>query len=80
MYDSLFGNCLKTDELENKLWYVTMAKKIYKIKYTFNMLPSLLNTEGVTLMEACGNTSELEIFEAVALTDLIEFKWKAYGR
>jgi hypothetical protein len=31
-------------------------------------------------MKACGETNELEIFETKVLTELIDFKWKNYGK
>ena len=49
-------------------------QKVYKIQYTLNLLPNI--DESVdSLMEACGETDELEIFECEVLKNFIEFKW-----
>jgi hypothetical protein len=34
----------------------------------------------VSLMELCADTEELEIFETDAIKDIIDFKWRVYGR
>lgn len=56
-------------------------KKVYRIKYTLNILPSINDHENSSssLMRACGSTDELEIFKSKALGDLLEFKWCAYA-
>lgn len=54
------------------------SKKIYKIKYTLNILPSM-SEEEETLMNTAGQTDELEIFDCKALIDYIEFKWTNYA-
>lgn len=43
-----------------------------------NLLPNI--DESIdSLMEACGETEELEIFECKVVNDLIEFKWNQYA-
>ena len=68
--------------------------KIFKINYTLNLLPRLgehyyqdpktdeykMVTPECSLMELCGATEELDIFECPALTQVIDFKWDAYAR
>jgi hypothetical protein len=54
------------------------SKKLYKIKYTLNILPSMCEDHG-TLMDTAGQTDELRIFECKALIDYIEFKWTNYA-
>ena len=52
--------------------------KIYKISYILNLLPNIDESTD-SLMEACGETDELEIFECKVLRDFIEFKWNSYA-
>ena len=51
---------------------------MYKIKYTLNILPSIDEFED-SLMNACGETVEVEIFESKVIRDLIEFRWNKYA-
>jgi hypothetical protein len=53
--------------------------KIYKIKYTLNVLPGMLEEDDGTLMDTAGQTDELSIFSCKALIDYIEFKWINYA-
>ena len=50
---------------------------MFTIKYSLNILASLANN--MDLMDACGNTEELEIFATRTLQDLINFKWDTYA-
>jgi hypothetical protein len=34
----------------------------------------------VSLMALCSETEELEMFETEAMKDIIDFKWRMYGR
>lgn len=54
------------------------SRKIHKIKYTLNILPSMSEEQG-TLMDTAGQTDELGIFDCKALIDYIEFKWTNYA-
>jgi hypothetical protein len=36
--------------------------------------------EDVSLMNLCGETEELDIFETASLQQVIQFKWDTYGR
>lgn len=67
MYSDIFGDYGNDDEQEEDT-------KIYKIGYMLNLLPNIDETHD-SLMEACGETEELEIFECKVLRDYIEFKW-----
>ena len=69
-YREIFGDM--DENLEDQMKY-------YKIKYSLNILPSISpnSTEDTTLMDVCGNTDELEVFDSKALSDLLEFKWKS---
>jgi hypothetical protein len=68
------------------------TRKISKIKYSINLLAQvsmyIQDNEGslekinedISFMSLCGETEELNIFEAMSLQTLIKFKWKKYGR
>jgi hypothetical protein len=43
---------------------------MYKIKYTLNIIPSLLETH-ISLMDVCDDTEELEMFGTKTLQTLI---------
>ena len=67
--------------------------KIYKIRYTLNMVPILGNhiiidsksgsrtelNSDLRLMQTCTDSEELSMFKASALQDVIQFKWDQYG-
>ena len=67
-------------------------KKLYKIKYKINMLPligiymirdadneKMFVNEGLSIMDLCSKTSEINVFLSRQVDDLIEFKWKKFG-
>ena len=54
-------------------------KKVYKIRYTLNILPSM-SEKVTTLMDALGETEELEVFDCKSVVDMIDFKWLQYSR
>lgn len=72
---------------EDKIDY----RKIYKIKYSVNLLPQIgqhFNCEGnketytnseVKLMEICAESDELEIFDTETLSQVIQYKWENNG-
>lgn len=49
--------------------------KYYKIKYSINILPSILQNEEKSLMDCLGKTPELQIFETKVVSDLLDYKW-----
>lgn len=64
------------------------STKIRKVVYTINLLmqsgmyiqnDEIVN-EDVSLMQLCEETEELEMFETATIQDIIDFKWKQYGR
>ena len=64
------------------------SRKVYKVNYQINMLPSLgeymdkhqgLINEGVSLMDLCCESDELDIFESKNFHDLIKFKWDNFA-
>ena len=63
---------------------VIEPQKIFKIKYTLNILPSIKTEGDESLMDTVGKIdcySEQEnIFNCNALRDLINFKWKKYAK
>ena len=54
-------------------------ERVYKIKYSLNILPSMNAGCKDDLMEAIINSDEKEIFESEALTDMVDFKWEKYA-
>ena len=67
-YNELFGTISKETE----------DQKMFRIIYKLNILPSIANRSN--LVEVCGDTEELEIFDTQSMMDLLGFKWKAYSR
>lgn len=61
------------------LTFIPEIKKVKKIKYTLNILPSIQENSSNTLVNALGKTDELSIFNSKVLFDLLEFKWQAYA-
>lgn len=51
---------------------------VYKIKYTLNLLPSMLEQDG-RLIPALAASEELDIFNCSAVKELLQFKWKAHA-
>jgi hypothetical protein len=47
---------------------------VYKIKYTLNLLPSMLEQDG-RLIPALAASEELDIFNCSAVKELLQFKW-----
>jgi hypothetical protein len=82
-YNSLFGKKLDSgneDHERSAFLNLHEIKKIYKIKYVFNILPSIADYEDTTFNEACGATRELEIFKCKCVIDLLKYKWFAYAK
>jgi hypothetical protein len=52
--------------------------KIYKIKYTLNLLPSISEDKD-SLMTALGETNELKILSTKVIRDVLEFRWNTYA-
>ena len=73
MYSEIFKD-FNNDEIHEH----NEDQKIYKIGYILNLLPNIDESMD-SLMEACGETDELEIFECKVLRDFIEFKWNQYA-
>jgi hypothetical protein len=60
-------------------------KKLYKIKYTLNILPSVMFKKDVcmganTLMETLGESLEQTIFETKIIEDFYDFQWNSYAK
>jgi hypothetical protein len=53
--------------------------KVYKIRYTLNVLPSMREDEG-RLIAALAHSDELDIFNCPAVKELLQFKWERYAR
>lgn len=55
-------------------------ERIFKIKYTLNILPSInMDEEEDTLISSLCDTEDLEMFECKALDDLLQYKWIMYA-
>lgn len=55
------------------------TNKVYKIRYSLNILPSMnLHCEN-DLIAAIVASEELAIFETLAVTTMVKYKWKAYA-
>lgn len=66
-------------------------RKIYKIKYSVDLLPQIgqhFHVDGndqyfmnsnIHLMELCADKDELEIFDTATLSQLIHYKWENFG-
>lgn len=54
-------------------------EKVYKIKYSLNILPSLNDGCEGDLMEAIIGTDENEIFISEAVMDMVDYKWDTYA-
>lgn len=56
-------------------------QRVFKIKYTLNILPSIsLDEEEDTLINAVCRSPNLEIFDCKALDDLLSYKWNTYAK
>lgn len=56
-----------------------VASTVYKIKYTLNVLPSMLEDDG-RIIAALAQSEEMDIFNCPAVKELIQFKWQSYAR
>jgi len=54
-------------------------EKVYKIRYSLNILPSMNFHCENDLIEAIVNSEELAIFETDAVMNMVKYKWKAYA-
>jgi hypothetical protein len=68
------------------------SEKIFKIRYSINLLSmvgqhvrfgkkgeKIIVNKQISFLDMCTDTSELEMFQAQGLIDIIEFKWSTYG-
>lgn len=60
------------------------SKKVYRIKYTLNLLPGAVVHDAngqpqVSLMELLASTDDLDIFDTKVVTDYIHFNWDNYA-
>ena len=67
------------------------TSKVYKIKYTLNLLPlcsfhirqpekeRLFFNEDTNFSQMCSETEELEIFSAPCVQSYLEYKWETYA-
>lgn len=53
--------------------------KVYKIKYSLNILPSMNDACEEDLMEAIIRSEELKIFESEGVIDMVDYKWDAFA-
>jgi len=62
---------------ENK-YQINKDDKVFKIKYTLNILPSMLEDEG-PIITALANCDEFDVFNCPAVIELIRFKWESFA-
>jgi hypothetical protein len=53
--------------------------KVYKIKYSLNILPSMNDACEDDLMEAIIRSDEMIIFESEGVIDMVDYKWTAFA-
>lgn len=49
--------------------------KVYKIKYSLNILPSMNDYSEDDLMEAIIRSDEMKIFTSEGVIDMVDYKW-----
>lgn len=49
--------------------------KVYKIKYSLNILPSMNDYSEEDLMEAIIRSDEMKIFTSEGVIDMVDYKW-----
>jgi len=54
-------------------------ERVYKIKYSLNVLPSMNDFCKDDLMEAIIRTDENDVFISEAVMDMVDFKWQKYA-
>ena len=69
-YQKLFGQLPVPNEDE----IILDKTKVYKIKYTINLLP-ITGDNDTNLMDMLADTDQIDVFETKVVIDLIEFKW-----
>lgn len=77
-----FSSSVKIGNLKRQLTHIHdqfVQKRIFKIKYNLSILPSV-SEERVSLMDVLEDTSDLQIFDALAVEDLLDFKWHSYAK
>jgi hypothetical protein len=80
MYMDVFDN-LANEEEELKRARRDYSTKLYKIKYTLNLLTIMESgDDNYDLMGLIGDIEELEVVHTKAVRDLIFFKWNKFGR
>jgi hypothetical protein len=62
-----------TEDLSQKEEYLSEGK-ILKIKYSLNILPTI-GSKDMNFLRICADADEIELFNAVGVKELIEFKW-----
>ena len=60
-------------------------QKVYKIKYTLNLLPTATYTNGVCLkvnelMDSLVESNEFAIFDSKIVKDFYDFHWNSYAK
>jgi hypothetical protein len=84
-YQKIFGNLL--DEIEQQKEVNPDEARMFKLKYTLNLLPGVTyepgSDESTTmsdLLEELCNSDELDIFRTDVVIDLFQFSWDKYAK
>ena len=54
-------------------------ERVFKTQFHLNMLTSMEEQFGHTLMGAIANSDEIDIFETSVVKDAVDFKWAAFA-
>ena len=93
-YSKIFPDIIPLQDQKQELKELGVfdKQKIYKIKYSINLLAQIdmhiienkdkkfAVNEGVSLMSLAGESEQLSIFDTESLNQVIQFKWINYGK
>jgi hypothetical protein len=71
-YNNVFEQFGTNEELNEKIHERIL--KLHKIKYSLNLIPSISEGQD-SLMNALGETEEIQILSCKVIRDLLEFRW-----
>ena len=84
-YQEVFSNLVSSEEEQTEKINKPKKRKVYKIKYTLNLLPTTTFKDGTCnrlndLMDKFAETEELEIFNSKVVKDFYAYQWEGYGK
>lgn len=78
-YNQVFEDFVANEE-DQKMAKKDYGTRLYKIKYTLNLLSIMeIGEEDSVLMDLIGDTEMIEILNTKSVQDLIFFKWQEFG-